>query len=277
MDNQIMQILRDFQQITGGYITLFNARAEVIACYPEKVSSFCRAVQQSPEALDCCHNNDRIAMKIAKKTGRPYLYRCHCGLTEVVAPVFNYGELSGYFMLGQLAVGGQECLSEIKHLSEKYFQNSEECRRQCAKLSPVAPKLLQSYVNVLTILAEHLTQNNKVQVHRSELPAAVRQYLNQYYCSNIRLSDLCEIFHCSRATLTGRFKKAYGVTVMQYVHQCRVEKAQKELLQSEKSIKEIAVDCGFPDNNYFSKVFIASCGCPPTAYRKKCLSQQEEK
>jgi two-component system response regulator YesN len=47
-----------------------------------------------------------------------------------------------------------------------------------------------------------------------------------------------------------------------------MEKAEEMLKNSNKSIKDIAVECGFEDQNYFSKVFHKSYKKSPSEYRK---------
>ena len=40
-------------------------------------------------------------------------------------------------------------------------------------------------------------------------------------------------------------------------------------MYSRRSIKEIALDCGFSDQNYFSKVFLKETGKTPTQFRRE--------
>ena len=159
--------------------------------------------------------------------------------------------------------------TEIVQLSQSRFSSPEMAEKLCAAVPRIPEYLLQSYINILKVLAEYLTQNHKVQTERPDLLSAVRHYIQRYYNTPISIDSICSIFHCSHATLTNRFKEKYNITILQCIHQCRLARAERELKNSEKSIKEIAVNCGFPDNNYFTKVFSKAYGETPTSYRKK--------
>ena len=55
---------------------------------------------------------------------------------------------------------------------------------------------------------------------------------------------------------------------MEYLCDVRLEKSKEMIVKTRKSFKEIAADCGFYDQNYFSKIFAKKYGSSPTEYRK---------
>ena len=55
---------------------------------------------------------------------------------------------------------------------------------------------------------------------------------------------------------------------MDYVMKKRMEKARRMLFNSELSIREIAEECGFSDNEYFSRCFKDYHGMSPTTWKK---------
>ena len=65
------------------------------------------------------------------------------------------------------------------------------------------------------------------------------------------------------------FKKEYGISIMSYICKLRIEKAEQMLCKTRKSLKEISFECGFYDQNYFSKTFAKTYGCSPSEYRAK--------
>ena len=66
----------------------------------------------------------------------------------------------------------------------------------------------------------------------------------------------------------GNLRKKYGKTIGDYITSYRIEKAEEILLNSEKSIKSIALECGFSDQNYFTKVFVKKNNCTPSRFRE---------
>ncbi len=63
------------------------------------------------------------------------------------------------------------------------------------------------------------------------------------------------------------FRSAAGMSPMQYLIRLRIEAGKRLLLETDRSVSEIAFQCGFSDSNYFSKQFVKQCGCPPKQYR----------
>ena len=49
-----------------------------------------------------------------------------------------------------------------------------------------------------------------------------------------------------------RFHQYTGFTFVEYLNRCRTSLAAQMLLESEKTVSEIAMDCGFPNMSFFS-------------------------
>ncbi|MCD8022091.1 MAG: helix-turn-helix transcriptional regulator, partial [Lachnospiraceae bacterium] len=64
------------------------------------------------------------------------------------------------------------------------------------------------------------------------------------------------------------FHEMLNTTPMQYVMETRLKKAAALLRSTNKSAKDIALDCGFNDTSYFTKMFRLRYDCTPGKYRK---------
>ena len=69
--------------------------------------------------------------------------------------------------------------------------------------------------------------------------------------------------------LSGLFSKETGRTLTDYVNQKRMEKAARLLTATNKSVNQIAFECGISDTNYFIKLFKKFAGTTPTKYRSQ--------
>lgn len=98
--------------------------------------------------------------------------------------------------------------------------------------------------------------------------ARVIEYLSLNYSQEIPLSALAELTHFSESHLKRKFKEETGSTISQYITKMRCDKAAELLLSSELPVQEISFFVGYPDNNYFVKVFKRQLGMTPTDYRK---------
>ena len=65
------------------------------------------------------------------------------------------------------------------------------------------------------------------------------------------------------------------MTVNVYIPEKRLALSQKMLLEGRKTINEIARETGFNDQSYFSKVFSAKYGVPPSEFRSTAEFTQE--
>ena len=73
----------------------------------------------------------------------------------------------------------------------------------------------------------------------------------------------------SRSTLSPRFKKMAGQSILDYLMDIRYQKSRKMLAYDYASISKIAQRCGFPDASYFSTWFRKRSGVSPRAVKKK--------
>ena len=58
------------------------------------------------------------------------------------------------------------------------------------------------------------------------------------------------------------------MTVNEYITASRLTKAKQLLLEGRLTIGEIALEVGFSDQSYFSKVFVAKYGVTPSDFRR---------
>lgn len=101
------------------------------------------------------------------------------------------------------------------------------------------------------------------------LPYRIKSYIDaNYCCSELCLQSMSEYFSVTPSYLCIVFKKMYQTTINQYLNDRRIEKALDYLENSDKKVKEISALIGYPDPNYFIKVFKKSVGVTPKEYRR---------
>lgn len=263
----INSILRDFYNISGTRISIHDIECNEIYSYPKEPALFCRCLQEKSEILKDCRNNDRLAFSKVKNTGEVYVYKCRRGLFEAVAPLYHYGVLSGYLMLGQIREDTPDSANMILQKAKEILGDNAEAVKLAETVKAVDRQTLDSYINIMTVLAEYITDTGRVFAYNERLPLLIKEYINKNYASPITLSILSQKFGCCNATLTKSFKKEYNLSIMQYLCSVRLKKSAEMLVKTRKSIKEIAALCGFYDQNYFSKNFTRYYGVSPTCYR----------
>jgi AraC-like DNA-binding protein len=262
-----LEILKTVYQITGARISLHDLNFREIAAYPANIHPFCKQVQKDAKGYYNCTCADTFAFHKVREIGKPYTYKCHCGLFEAVAPIYNYGVLSGYFMMGQLRHNDPSEELMIQKQSDAFFKDKDSVLEMIQTIPKTNNEQIESYFRILVIIAEYMTQTNRLSDSIGDLAESVKSYIQRFYSSKISVDSMCEHFMCSRTTLMNVFRKKYGMTIGNYLTQYRLEKSREMLKKSSKSIKAVASECGFSDQNYFTKVFVKHYGVTPSDFR----------
>lgn len=105
---------------------------------------------------------------------------------------------------------------------------------------------------------------------RSRLSPAVRRaadYMEVNLSKSMTTAEIAQAAGAERQRFVRQFRRETGMTVKEYLAGRRCAVAAQLLLDSEASVQDIAAYVGYPDNNYFSKVFRTCLGVPPQTYR----------
>lgn len=96
--------------------------------------------------------------------------------------------------------------------------------------------------------------------------------LENCYNSNLNIEKILEEYEISEVHFRRLFKKMYGSSPIKFVQNIRINKAKQLLIDENVSINKIALECGYDDPFYFSRIFKKVTGVTPSEYRK--TSQQ---
>ncbi|TDQ30211.1 helix-turn-helix transcriptional regulator [Tenacibaculum caenipelagi] len=102
---------------------------------------------------------------------------------------------------------------------------------------------------------------------------STKEFINDSFSHKITLEKLSESIGISKYYLHRLFSEVTGNTPIEYLTFVRLKNAKQQLKYSNKSIFEIAIDCGFDNTPYFSNIFKSYFGVPPTVYRKTKISK----
>ena len=105
---------------------------------------------------------------------------------------------------------------------------------------------------------------------------SIWKYIDDNLTSIENISQIAEHFHFSKYYFCHFFKKRTGLPVIEYVCSVRIQQAQKLLIDTNKSIAEIAFAVGFKDRSYFCLTFKKKVGISPSVYRNTYKNADEE-
>ncbi|AOT72706.1 response regulator [Geosporobacter ferrireducens] len=95
----------------------------------------------------------------------------------------------------------------------------------------------------------------------------ILNYIEKNYHKGITLEDVAKHVGLSPFYLSKLFKKQVGINFIEYVTKKKIEKAKDLLIHTNMPVINIALELGFHEPNYFSKVFKKVEGITPSQYR----------
>ncbi len=128
------------------------------------------------------------------------------------------------------------------------------------------------FYETLTYLIQRFGKRSIPLAELKSHPTAVRyvmEYLANHFAQSISLSDLAESVNLNPHYLTRLFTRTVGIPPHRFQIQHRIQQA-KQMLQQQKSIKDIATDCGFTDQSHLNRHFKFITGTTPGAYQAAC-------
>jgi AraC family transcriptional regulator len=96
-----------------------------------------------------------------------------------------------------------------------------------------------------------------------------RDFLDSCVDRRPSLEEIARVAGVHPVHLATRFRQTVGCTLGDYNRRVRIDRAQRQLLESESPIAEIALLCGFSDQSHFTRTFRAETGMPPAAFRRR--------
>ncbi len=138
------------------------------------------------------------------------------------------------------------------------------------KLDALIDKM-ESGADKLTVLREIIELVRSVtEVKRAVAPVVerVKEYITANTHEQVSVGKIADRFVMSKYYLCHLFKKETGITIKNYEKSIRISKAKKLLIETDKSIADIAAECGYENACWFSELFVQSEKLSPGKYRQ---------
>ena len=154
----IEKILKELYHISGFRISVYDTYFQEIAAFPKELGCLCSLIQENPKGRKHCVEQDIMAFRKVQDEKRLHIYKCHLGLYEAVAPLYSFGTLTGYLMMGQTINKGKEAAKETFKKALPYMKKDDyELLQDTIAQIPVSDRqtidsLVQSWKSALSIL-----------------------------------------------------------------------------------------------------------------------------
>ncbi len=127
-----------------------------------------------------------------------------------------------------------------------------------------------SLLGILATLAEAqlLTSQPVTADARIELIKASIRYMKEHYAEKIYVSDLAQLANMNEQYYCRFFKRIIGKSPITYLNELRIIKSMRLLQETNESVTDISLECGFNNLGNFMKFFKEQTGSTPLQYRK---------
>lgn len=95
----------------------------------------------------------------------------------------------------------------------------------------------------------------------------MREYIRSNYMKEISMQDAARTMNYSDAYFCKLFKQCFDQNFTSYLTNFRVNEAKRLLMNQNVSVKDVGMQVGYYDSNYFAKVFKRITGMIPSEYR----------
>ena len=102
-----------------------------------------------------------------------------------------------------------------------------------------------------------------------DIHAEIQAYIEQNYMRDLSVPEMAERFRYAEPYFCRLFKQYFGSSFVSWLTDYRIKKAKLMLSETDMTISEIGKETGYPDSNYFTKVFRRKTGLTPSEYRRK--------
>jgi xylan 1,4-beta-xylosidase len=168
------------------------------------------------------------------------------------------------------------------HQTPENRDTYDRIRRYLAQLAWEASKKTQGNRNysigLLYMLAGHLmryfsmwmTEESRKDVKDYDYQRLNRvlQYIDRNYSQKITLQSIADQEHLSLHYFSHFFSAKIGIPFQKYLTSVRLEKAADALMNTNHSVTQIALDCGFANIKLFNKYFKEKYDSTPGAFRE---------
>ena len=127
-----------------------------------------------------------------------------------------------------------------------------------------------SFLSILSLIKRYynINFNTVAKSKYSFLVANAVDIIENNYYSNITLNDLSKRLSITISTLEHQFKKETNYSIIEYKINCQLEEACNLLKITNTQISDIAMETGFNNVSYFSKMFKKKYDLTPKTYRE---------
>lgn len=269
------ELIEDFYQISGIRLDIVDSRFRTVLVESGgSLQEFCTLVHTSENCLKTCLASDKKAFLAAEKSGKTHVYTCPFGITEVMVPIRDGMKIEGYFFVS-FGTRENERANAARKACAAVGCPEEKCLAALRTMPQYNEKTLKANLDFVELLAQHIGGHHLLETAKPTTGELIKRCIDNAD-RKITLAELGKTLHRSTVTLTQCFRKEFGMSIMDYVAERRLENACRMLAKTTDTVEEVAFRCGYGSAEYFSRCFTKVYGIPPRLWAKRARQPRRE-
>lgn len=167
-----------------------------------------------------------------------------------------------------------ETFENIKELMQNSVLNTE-CKLPDKRLA-VSNALSMILIKLESNCMKEAGRNELMIRKHYEIAREIASYLERHYAEPITGETIEQKFFMTFDHANRIFHKTMGCTIIKYRNIVRIQYAKAKMRATNMTVKEIALESGFENVHYFSRMFKKNEGLSPSEYKKKFLIVPEK-
>lgn len=134
--------------------------------------------------------------------------------------------------------------------------------------SPFSKEICQNFLEIIMAEISAAISPAKSNIRQETTIFTILEWIRLNACQIRQVKEVADHFGYNSEYLTTLMKKATAHSLVYHINQSRVNYAKGLLRLTDDPIAQIAEQCGFTDEKYFSRVFKKHCDVSPGIFRK---------
>ena len=260
--NELLKsVCDDIELITGIKTVIYDENQSIVHRQPNMMCDFCKEVRRSPALTAKCLACDAFGFSKSVQERDIFVYHCHMGLTEAVAPVVENGRTVGYLMLGQILRENER--ERVKKCIEALGNeiDSEALYRHLDAMHETDEKRLRATARILAMSAAYVRTHELLARHKGSAAYKIEKHVFLHLAdADLSAHTVCAALGFSRTALYNASKSSFGMGIREYIQKARGEQAVHLLQKTALPLSHVAEQVGLAGTARLNRLLQAQTG-----------------
>lgn len=174
-------------------------------------------------------------------------------------------------LVHRLTMAFYASMENRSHPLEPILANEEYLKKQSE-----ATKSLEAMWEYFAFLEKYNSNLIQELKKKNFLSTKIIQYVKENIENELSRENIADQFAMSKDYVSHIFKEEYGISLISYINQEKINRAREYLIKGELSVGEISTRLGIDNFSYFTRIFKKEVGVSPQNYRQNYLKKRVE-